>query len=98
MQNNSLPLKHYLIFVYPSLVPSKLSINIKCLSNKLRVVQLKLIINDLFLGTNFTSQKNSTLMVLEYCSCMGMDKLNGQHVEVDGVCVVKMQQILIRHK
>ncbi len=51
---------------------------------------LKLIINDLFMGTNFVSQYNSPLMVLEYCSCMRMDKLNGQNVVVDVVCMVKM--------
>ncbi len=48
---------------------------------------LKLIINDLSMGTNFANQKNSTLMVLEYCSCMGMDKLDGQHVIIDVVCL-----------
>jgi hypothetical protein len=39
MENNSLPLKHYLNFVYPSIVPSKLHgiINFKCLSNDLKV-------------------------------------------------------------
>jgi hypothetical protein len=39
------------------------------------------------MGTNFANQKNSTLMVLEYCSCMGMDKLDGQHVIIDVVCL-----------
>ncbi len=58
---------------------------------------LKLIINDLFMGTNFASQYNSPLMVLECCSCMGMDKLDGQHVIVNVVFMVKMQQIAIRH-
>jgi len=42
------------------------------------------------MGTNFASQYNSLLMVLEYCSCMRMDKLNGQHVGVDVVGMVKM--------
>jgi len=39
MQKMFLPLKHYLIFVYPSIVPSKLHgiINLKCLSNKVRM-------------------------------------------------------------
>jgi hypothetical protein len=39
MENNSLPLKHYLVFVYPSIVPSKLHdiISFKCLTNDLRV-------------------------------------------------------------
>jgi hypothetical protein len=39
MENNFLPLKHYLIFVYPSIVPSKLHgiISFKFLSNDLRV-------------------------------------------------------------
>jgi len=38
MENNFLPLKHYLIFVYPSIVPSKLHgiISLKCLSNDLK--------------------------------------------------------------
>jgi hypothetical protein len=38
MENNSLPLKHYLIFVYPSILPSKLHgiIRLKCLNNDLR--------------------------------------------------------------
>jgi len=99
MENNSLPLKHYLIFVYPSIVPSKLHgiISLKCLSKDLKVVPLKLIINDLFTGTNFDGQYNSPLMVLEYCSSMGMDKLDGQHGIVNVVCMVKMQQIAIKH-
>jgi len=39
MENNFFPLKHYLIFVYPSILPSKLHgiISFKCLSNDLRV-------------------------------------------------------------
>jgi hypothetical protein len=39
MENNSLPLKQYLIFVYPSIIPFKLHgiISFKCLSNDLRV-------------------------------------------------------------
>jgi len=38
-KKNSLPLKHYLIFVFPSIVPSKLDgiITLKCLSNHSRV-------------------------------------------------------------
>ncbi len=58
---------------------------------------MKLIMNDQFMETNLVGQYNSPLMVLEYCSCMGMDKLNGQHVVVEVVCMVKMQQIAIRH-
>jgi hypothetical protein len=53
-------------------------------------VPLKLIINDLFMGTNFGSQYNSSLMVLEYYSCMRMDKLDGQHVVINVMCMVKM--------
>jgi hypothetical protein len=39
IENNSLPLKHYLISVYPSIVPSKLDgiISLKCLSNNLKM-------------------------------------------------------------
>ncbi len=58
---------------------------------------LKLIISDQFMGTIFVSQYNSPLMVLECCSCMGINKLDGQHVVVDVVCMVKMQQIAIKH-
>jgi hypothetical protein len=42
------------------------------------------------MGSNFASQYNSLFMVLEYCSCMKMDKLDMQHVVVDVVCMVKM--------
>jgi hypothetical protein len=49
------------------------------------------------MGTNFANQYNSPLMVLEYCLCRGMDKLDGQHVVVDVMCMIKMQQIAIRH-
>jgi hypothetical protein len=49
------------------------------------------------MGTIFVSQYNSPLMVLECCSCMGINKLDGQHVVVDVVCMVKMQQIAIKH-
>jgi hypothetical protein len=59
-------------------------------------VPWKLIINDQFMGTNFVGQYNSSWMVLKYCSCMGMDKIDGQHVVVDVVCMIKMQQIAIR--
>jgi len=39
METNSLALKYYLIFIYPSIVPSKLHgiISFKCLSNDLKV-------------------------------------------------------------
>jgi hypothetical protein len=39
MENESLPLKRYLIFIYPSIVPSKLHgiISFKCLNNDLKV-------------------------------------------------------------
>ncbi len=39
MENECLPLKRYLIFIYPSIVPSKLHgiISFKCLSNDLKV-------------------------------------------------------------
>jgi len=42
------------------------------------------------MGTNFASQYNSPFMVLESCSCMRMDKLDGQHVVVDVVCMLKV--------
>jgi hypothetical protein len=44
IENNSLPLKHYLIFVYPSIIPSKVDgiVSLKCLSNDLRVSAIEI--------------------------------------------------------
>ncbi len=97
MENNSLPLKRYLIFVYPSIVPCKLHDIISFKSNDLKMGAIEIDYKWPIHGTNFAGQYNSTFMVLECCSCMGMDKLHGQHVVVDVVCMVKMQQIAIKH-